>query len=42
MTGSLLPVSLALVWFAHIGFDRMVGFELEYPTGFIDTYLHRL
>jgi hypothetical protein len=42
LTGSPLPVSLALVWFAHIGFDQMVGFELEYPTGFFDTYLHRL
>ena len=27
-------VSVALVWFAHIGFDRMVGFGLKYPTGF--------
>lgn len=27
-------VSMALVWFAHIGFDRMVGFGLKYPTGF--------
>lgn len=29
-----LVVSVALVWFAHIGFDRMVGFGLKYPTGF--------
>ncbi len=35
-------VSVALVWFAHIGFDRMVGFGLKYPTGFFDTHLHRL
>ena len=41
LTGSPLLVSLALVWFAHIGFDRMVGFGLKYPTGFFDTHLHR-
>ena len=40
-TGTPLLVSLALVWFAHIGFDRMVGFGLKYPTGFFDTHLHR-
>ena len=40
--GSGLPVSLALVWFSHIGFDRMVGFGLKYPTRFVDTHLHRL
>jgi hypothetical protein len=31
---SPLVVSVALVWFAHIGFDRIVGFGLKYPTGF--------
>jgi hypothetical protein len=25
--------SLALIWAAHIGFDRMVGYGLKYPTG---------
>jgi Domain of unknown function (DUF4260) len=42
LTGSTLLVSLALVWFAHIGFDRMVGYGLKYPTGFFDTHLHHL
>jgi hypothetical protein len=42
LTGSTLLVSLALVWFAHIGFDRMVGYGLKYPTGFFDTHLRRL
>jgi hypothetical protein len=42
LTGSSLLVSVALVWFSHIGFDRMVGFGLKYPTGFFDTHLHRL
>src|SRR3712207_9409603 len=34
LAGSSLLVSGALVWFSHIGFDRMVGFGLKYPTGF--------
>jgi hypothetical protein len=42
LTESHAAVSLALVCFAHIGFDRMVGFGLKYPTGFFDTHLHRL
>lgn len=42
VAGSSLGVSVALVWFAHIGFDRMVGYGLKYPTGFFDTHLHRL
>jgi hypothetical protein len=41
LTGSPLLVSLALVWFAHIGFDRMVGYGLKYPTGFFDTHMRR-
>ncbi len=40
LAGLPLLVSLALVWFAHIGFDRMVGFGPKYPTGFFDTHLH--
>ena len=42
LTGTSLLVSVALVWFSHIRFDRMVGFGLKYPTGFFDTHLHRL
>jgi hypothetical protein len=33
----LLPI--ALIWIAHIGFDRMLGFGLKYPTNFKDTHL---
>jgi hypothetical protein len=40
LAGFPLLVSLTLVWFAHIGFDRMVGFGLKYPTGFFDTHLN--
>ena len=36
--GRLLPVSL--IWIAHIGFDRMLGFGLKYATHFKDTHLN--
>jgi len=31
---------LSLIWIAHIGFDRMLGFGLKYPTVFKDTHLN--
>lgn len=37
-----LGVQLALIWFAHIGMDRMLGFGLKYPTAFRDTHLQRV
>lgn len=30
---------VALVWAAHIGIDRAVGYGLNYPTGFSYTHL---
>ncbi len=30
---------IALIWSAHIGFDRMMGYGLKYPTGFGVTHL---
>jgi Domain of unknown function (DUF4260) len=35
------PVATAggLIWIAHIGFDRALGYGLKYPTGFHDTHL---
>lgn len=32
----------ALVWGAHIGFDRMLGYWLKYETAFTDTHLGRV
>ncbi|MBV8979130.1 MAG: DUF4260 family protein [Alphaproteobacteria bacterium] len=32
---------LALIWLAHIGFDRALGFGLKHATGFRDTHLSR-
>jgi hypothetical protein len=34
-----LLTSVALVWAAHIGADRTLGYGLKYPTGFGDTHL---
>jgi hypothetical protein len=33
-------LALSLIWIAHIGFDRMLGFGLKYPTVFKDTHLN--
>jgi hypothetical protein len=32
-------LSISLIWFAHIGADRLLGFGLKYPTEFKDTHL---
>ncbi|MCS4316879.1 hypothetical protein M2407_001178 [Serratia sp. BIGb0234] len=29
----------ALIWGAHIGFDRALGYGLKYASGFADTHL---
>src|SRR6267378_8432946 len=31
-----------LIWLAHIGFDRALGFGLKYPTHFKDTHLQHV
>lgn len=36
----LLP--FALIWSAHIGLDRMLGYGLKYPTRFGDTHLQHV
>jgi hypothetical protein len=30
---------ISLIWFAHIGFDRALGFGLKFPLGFRVTHL---
>jgi hypothetical protein len=37
-----LLLALALIWFAHIGMDRLAGYGLKYPTDFKDTHLGRV
>jgi hypothetical protein len=41
-TNAALIAQLALIWSAHIGMDRMLGYGLKYPTAFKDTHLQRL
>ena len=36
----LLP--LCLIWIAHIGFDRLLGYGLKYDTAFKATHLNRV
>jgi hypothetical protein len=33
---------LALIWLAHIGVDRAIGYGLKYPGGFEETHLQRV
>jgi hypothetical protein len=37
-----LELPLTLVWVAHIGFDRALGYGLKYPSAFGDTHLGRI
>ena len=32
-------LSIALIWAAHIGIDRALGFGLKYPDAFSSTHL---
>lgn len=32
-------VAVPLIWTAHVGFDRMLGYGLKYPSAFTDTHL---
>lgn len=35
-------LAFAVIWLAHIGLDRALGFGLKYPTFFKDTHLQRV
>ncbi len=37
--GEPLTLSLAMIWLAHIGIDRALGYGLKYQTGFGFTHL---
>ena len=39
---SPLVLSIAMIWLAHIGFDRALGYGLKYPAGFGFTHLGRI
>lgn len=40
--GSSLGLQLALIWLAHIGLDRAIGYGLKYESSFKDTHLNRV
>lgn len=37
-----LLVNISIIWFAHIGMDKMVGYGLKYSTGFKDTHFEKV
>jgi Domain of unknown function (DUF4260) len=42
ISGERLLTQLGLIWLAHIGADRLLGYGLKYPTSFKDTHLQRI
>jgi hypothetical protein len=39
VSGSRVEYAAALIWLAHIGMDRLLGYGLKYPTSFHHTHL---
>jgi len=37
-----LTLSIAMIWLAHIGIDRALGYGLKYQAGFAFTHLGRI
>jgi len=46
LAGLIFPAAwltmIGLIWTAHIGLDRMMGYGLKYASGFKDTHVQRL
>jgi hypothetical protein len=42
VVGSGAATKIALIWLAHIGADRLLGYGLKYPTAFMDTHFSRI
>jgi hypothetical protein len=40
--GQALAIQLALIWLAHIGMDRALGYGLKLSSGFRDTHFGRI
>jgi hypothetical protein len=40
--GTSFALDVAVIWFGHIGFDRLLGYGLKLPTAFQDTHLGRI
>jgi len=37
-----MALAIGLIWAAHIGMDRMLGYGLKYPTEFKDNHMNRV
>ena len=42
LSGHADYIWLAVIWVAHIGFDRLLGYGLKYETAFKDTHLQKI
>lgn len=42
LVDSRVFLMIGLIWVAHIGMDRMLGYGLKYPTKFQDNHLNRI
>jgi len=42
LSSNPLALQIALIWFAHIGADRLAGYGLKYPSGFKDSHLSKV
>jgi hypothetical protein len=42
LAGTSLAVDVGVIWFGHIGADRLLGYGLKLPTAFQDTHLGRI
>ena len=42
LANNTVALTIAIIWFAHIGIDRALGYGLKYATGFKDTHLGSL
>lgn len=40
--GERAALAAGLIWIAHVGFDRMLGYGLKYAAGFRTTHLGRI
>jgi hypothetical protein len=40
--GGPLAEHIALIWLAHVGVDRALGYGLKYASAFGDTHLGRI
>lgn len=42
LVGPALMLAVGIIWMAHIGFDRLLGYGFKYDTGFKNTHFQRV